>query len=441
MSFIPARRLFLLSALTALPLALGSFYRPLLILALLYLLALAIVVFFDVRHGPRRNDLTVERGHDQRLSLGEPNTVTLHVRWKRGASGSRHRFWLRDEPPPEIPGPEPLMDGLIEPGGDWQGRYELRPVRRGNYAFGAVWLRIETPLRLIVRQFSYPLVEPAHVYPNLRAIQRYDLLAQRGRLAELGVHRTRYLGRGNEFERLRDYQPDDEYRRINWKATARRNRPITIEYETERSQSVLLLLDSGRLMGSPVGDLDKLDHALNSALLLAYVASKMGDRVGALAYADRVRAFVPPARGDQQFQLLLEALHALRSQPVESDPRRMVATLTARQSRRSLAILFTDLAAEIDVDALVASLSLLARRHLVVVASLSDPDLMAMAERLPDDSRQAYEAVVARRLLDERRALLERLERAGIATLQGSPESLTPAVINHYLETKARSQL
>jgi uncharacterized protein (DUF58 family) len=441
MSLLPARRLLLLSALAALPLALGSLFRPLFALALLYLVVLAMVVYFDVRHGPKRGDLTVERGHDLRLSLGEPNVVTLCVRWKRGAAGGRHRFWLRDEPPSEIPGPVPLLEGYIEPGGEWEGRYELRPVRRGNYEFGSVWLRIETPLRLIVRQFSYPLIEPAHVYPNLRAIQRYDLMAQRGRLAELGVHRTRYRGRGNEFERLRDYEPDDEYRRINWKATARRNRPITIEYETERSQSVLLLLDSGRLMGSPVGDLDKLDHALNSALLLAYVASKKGDRVGALAYADQVRSFVPPARGDRQFQLLLDALHALRALPVESDPRRMVSTLAARQSRRSLAILFTDLAAEIEADALVASLSLLARRHLVVVASLSDPDLMALADRLPDDSHQAYEKVVARRLLDERRTLVERLERLGIATLQGSPEALTPAVINHYLETKARSRL
>ncbi|HVX30160.1 MAG TPA: DUF58 domain-containing protein, partial [Nitrolancea sp.] len=383
MSLLPTRRLFLLCAATALPLALGSLLRPFLFVALLYLLALAVVVVFDVRHGPTPGDLNVERMHERRLSLGEPNIVTLRVRWKRGETSGPHRLWLRDEPPPEIPGPVPLLNGTIEPGGAWEGRYELRPVRRGNFQFGSVWVRIETPLRLIVRQFSYPLVEPAHVYPNLRAIQRYDLLAQRGRLAELGVHRTRYLGRGNEFERLRDYQPDDEYRRINWKATARRNHPVTIEYETERSQSLLLLLDSGRLMGSPVGDLDKLDHALNSALLLAYVASKMGDRVGALAYADQVRAFVPPARGDQQFHLVLDVLHPLRALPVEADPRRMVAYLAARQSRRSLVILFTDLAAEIEADALVASLSLLARRHLVVVASLSDPDLMALADRLP----------------------------------------------------------
>jgi len=443
MALIPTRRLLFLALVAAVPLALGSLYRPALYVALLYVVGLAALVIADVRGGPRQADLTVERHHDQRLSLGEPNAVTLRVRWKTGrATAARsRRIWLRDEPPPEIPGPPPLLNGTIESRGAWEGSYDLRPVRRGTYQFGYVWLRVESPLRLTVRQFGYPLLEPARVYPNLRAIQRYDLLTRRGRLAEVGVHRTRYLGRGNEFERLRDYQPDDEYRRINWKATARRNRPVTVEYETERSQSLLLLLDTGRLMGTPVGDLDKLDHALNSALLLAYVASKMGDRVGALAYADQVRAFVPPARGDQQFQLLLDALHAIRAQPVESDPRRMATFLASRQTRRSLVILFTDLAAEIESDTLVASLSLLARRHLVVCASLSDPDLMTLADALPEDSLQTYAKVVARRLLDERRTLLERLERLGIATLQGSPEELTPAVINHYLETKARSRL
>jgi uncharacterized protein (DUF58 family) len=199
------------------------------------------------------------------------------------------------------------------------------------------------------------------------------------------------------------------------------------------------MLDCGRLMGTPVGPLDKLDHALNSALLLAYVASKMGDRVGAIAFADQVRAFVPPARGDRQFQLLLDALHDLHVQPVESDLRRTAAFLASRKQRRSLLVFFTDLAAEVDAAAIVAPLGLLARQHLVLCANLTDPDLVAMSERVPADSLQTYEKVVARRLLDERRAVVEQLERFGIGTIEGAPEALSPAVINHYLAAKARS--
>ena len=443
MTVMPTWRLLLLMSTTALLLVLGSFVHGAVFAAIIYFAALVALLAVDIQLGPRAEDFTVDRSHDQRLSLGEPNTVTLNVRWtsRRLGNAAAHRIWVRDEAPPEIPGEQPILGGTIQPGGEWQGRYELHPVRRGTYEFGDIWLRVETPFRLAVRQFGYRRQEPARVYPNLRAIRQYDLLARRGRLAEVGVHRTRYLGRGNEFERLRDYLPDDEYRRINWKATARLLRPITVEYETERSQSLLLMLDTGRLMGTPTGDLDKLDHALNSALLLAYVATKMGDRVGTMAFADQVRVFVPPARGDRQFQLLLDSLHGIRVQPVETDLRRAVSFLASRNQRRSLVILFTDFAGELDSTTIVSSLQLLARRHLVVCASLSDPDLIAMGKQLPNDSLQSYQKVVARRLLEERRGIVERLEHYGIATIEGSPESLSPAMINHYLETKARSRL
>ncbi len=440
---IPTWRLLVLLLLAAPIWALSSVAGSIAVLAPVYLLLLALLCVYDLRCARQRQHLSAERHHDSRFSLGGTNSVTVTVRAKSAGTpdSTPWNLWLRDETPPEIPGGQPVIEGTIRPGGEWQATYELTPVRRGNYQFGDVWIRLETPLKLFVRQTKFPLSEDVRVYPNLRAIQRYDLMAQQGRLAEVGVHRTRYLGRGNEFERLRDYQPDDEYRRINWKATARRLHPVTVEYETERSQNLLLMIDTGRMMGAPVGELNKLDHALNSALLLAYVASKMGDRVGALSCDDRVRAFVPPARGARQFQLLLDALHGVEAQPVESDLRRTVSFLASRHQRRSLVIFFTDLAAETDASTIIPSLQLLSRRHLVVCASLSDPDLENMSRQLPEDSMGAYEKVVAQRLIDERHALVETLARFGVATIEGTPESLSPAVINHYLETKARARL
>lgn len=440
---IPTWRLLVLLLVAFPVLALGGHVPAVDLVVGLYAVIIVALCVIDLEQARRRQHLEASRHHDPRFSLGESNLVTVSVRWL-GANfgdGTSSGFWLRDETPPEFPDKQPILSGSIASGGEWNDSYKLTPMRRGSYRFGDLWLRLETPLKLFVRQLRMPCEEQIQVYPNLRAIRRYDLMAQRGHLAEMGVHRTRYRGRGTEFERLRDYQPDDEYRRINWKATARRFRPVTIEYETERSQSLLLMIDTGRLMGSPVGHLDKLDHALNSSLLLAYVATKMGDRVGALAFADRVHAFVPPARGDRQFQLLLDALHGVSAQPVESNLRATAAFLASRQQRRSLVIFFTDLAGEIDPVPVVASLKLLARRHLVVCASLSDPDLVAMSDRLPVDSLQAYEKVVARRLIDERHSVVDTLDRFGITTVEGTPESLSPAVINHYLETKARSRL
>lgn len=149
------------------------------------------------------------------------------------------------------------------------------------------------------------------VYPNLLEMRRYELLARRGQVAEIGLHTPRFLGRGTEFERLREYQTDDDYRRINWKDTARIGRPVSVEYQTERSQNVILMLDAGRLMAAPIGPLAKIDYAINAALMLAYVASRMGDNVGLLAFADRISVHLPPRRGKRQFLAMLDALYRL----------------------------------------------------------------------------------------------------------------------------------
>src|SRR5262249_15077849 len=167
---------------------------------------------------------------------------------------------------------------------------------------------VGSPRGLLWRQHTFALAGAAYVFPNLRALKRYTLEVRRGRAIEAGQRRGRWFGRGTEFERLRDYVPDGDFRRIAWKPTARVGHPVVVEHEVERTQNLLLLLDVGRLMAAPVGGMQKVDYAANAALLLAYVALGLGDRVGLLTFADRVEAYVPPARGRRQMQLLLNAL-------------------------------------------------------------------------------------------------------------------------------------
>jgi uncharacterized protein (DUF58 family) len=257
----------------------------------------------------------------------------------------------------------------------------------------------------------------------------------------VGRRRTRQVGGGTEFERLREYVPDDDFRRIAWKATARRRTPIVIEHETERSQNLILAVDAGRLMAAPVRGMQKLDYAINAALMLGYVAAQLGDRAGLLAFADRVDQFLPPARGHRQFQLLLSGLNRLRPQPVESNPGRALAFLAGRNAKRSLVVLFTDFVQEEAAAGLVANLALLSRHHLVLCVAIGDPDLAAMAAAEPSDLQRAYEHVVARRLLDERRGLIERLGRHGSATLDVPADRLTAETVDRYLQIKARTQL
>jgi uncharacterized protein (DUF58 family) len=189
----------------------------------------------------------------------------------------------------------------------------------------------------------------------------------------LGVRKTRLYGRGTEFERLREYTPDDEFRQISWKATARRARPIAVEYQTERSQTVITLLDAGRLMRAPIGPLAKLDYAINTTLLMGYVAGLQGDYVGNLAFADDILSYLPPRTGRAQFHRLLETLYNVQSQPTVPDYHRAIAYLKAKRPKRALVVLFTDLAAGSNLEELIAAIASLQPRHLPMIVTMNDP--------------------------------------------------------------------
>jgi len=240
------------------------------------------------------------------------------------------------------------------------------------------------------------------------------------------------------FERLREYQPDDDPRSISWTATARHGRPISVEYETERQQRIVIVLDSGRMMASTLGELTKLDHAVNTALMLAYVATAKGDEVGILGYSDDVRSFLPARRGRRQFLRISDALRRLEVTTMESDPRTAFEYLRARAARRALVVLFTDL---IDTDAsrgLVAAVTRLAGNNLVLCCVLADPRLAELARDAPATTAAAYERTVAQTVIEDRARVLAVLRQRGIHTIDVPSDRLTVAVIQRYLELKKR---
>jgi uncharacterized protein (DUF58 family) len=266
-------------------------------------------------------------------------------------------------------------------------------------------------------------------------------MLRQNRLQELGLRSARQPGQGTEFERLREYLPDDEYRRINWKATARRHRPITAEYQTERSQNIVAVLDTGRMMQSPVAEIAKLDYAVNAVLLLAYVATGLGDKVGLLTFADEVGQYIRPLAGRGQFYRLLELLYRVEAEPVEPDYRLALSFLALQQRRRALVVIFTDLSGGASLQALLAHLALLARQSLPLVVTISDPDVHAAARQVPTGSIAVYERAAATTVLQERRVALESLQRQGVLTLDVPANQLSLAVINRYLALKQRLRL
>ena len=433
-------RRFLALLLAAAPLiALGGWLAPLTPVAWFYVAAVLALAGVDWRLARPAERFELQREHDRRLSLGTDNLIQVHVRERAGQGCT---LQLRDEPPEAFAVRDgDVLRGAVEGRETVTLAYHVRPRRRGDYRFGDLNLRWVGPLGLLVRQARYPAAAGVKVYPNLVAVRKYDLLLRRNRLYELGLRNAHIFGEGTEFQRLREYLPDDEYRRINWKATARRAKPITVEYETERSQTVMALLDVGRMMGSPVGDMAKLDYVVNAVLLFSYVAAAKGDQVGVLAFADTVRHYVAPRQGRQQFYRLLELLYGVQTAPVEPDYGRAIGYLKRRHQKRALVILFTDLTGGMGVESLTAQVATLRPRHLPLVVTISDLAVHAAARARPVDSASVYQRAVAEKLLDERRTVLDKMERRGALTLDVPAQKLTVAVINQYLELKARTLL
>ena len=448
---MPTRRLFAVLLLAA---PFGAAGGPFVLLASAIVLVATLAAVTDwLLAGDGRRVRATRILASDKLSLGDWNPVQLQV---ENATARTQQVLIRDVPPATfaIDQPVPLFATRVGPSGTITLEYHVKPPHRGDATFGDLHLRIAGPFGLVQRTFRQPAsAQRVRVYPNLRELRRYDLLVRRGLEAQPGGRPVRVAGASTEFERVREYLPDDEFRRVNWKATARRGQPMVNQFEAERSQNLVVLLDAGRAMAAladpPAEDsasgadagLTKLDHALNAALLLAHVASQRGDRVALLAYTDDVRVFVPPERGRRALLATVQALYNLRPEPVEPDHGRAFDFLAQRNLRRSLVVLFTDLADRESSSSLAAHILRAARQHQVVCVTLGDPNVRRPAARRPTDAASLYEKMVAQHLLDDRAAVLAHLASYGVLTLDTDADKLNPRLIATYLELKHRGRI
>jgi uncharacterized protein (DUF58 family) len=319
---------------------------------------------------------------------------------------------------------------------------ELEGRRRGSWPLGPIALRVRTPVGLVQKTLHYGDDGRIAVTPSVSGVRRYRLLTLQHRMKDLGVRSTRRRGEGTTFSHLREYQIGDDPRHIDWKATARRRQLIAREFRLEQGQTVIIAIDLGRMMTQLAGPLPRLEYALNSSLVLADVVAGSGDRVGVIAFDDEVRAFVPPVAGPGAVARVREALVPLRATMVEPDYALAFRTLTARHRKRSLIVLFTDV---IDVrasQALIAHTTRSVARHLPLVVALRNEQLLATAASdTAGRSSALYERAAAEELLQARDEALLRMRRAGVSVLDVPPETMTAAVINRYLELKARASL
>ena len=381
---------------------------------------------------------TVQRNMEPRLVLGTSNTITLKL---HNPSDRRLRLAIRDELPPGFRAEPDEFHLDMPPYARREVSYEVVPHRRGRFEFGNVHLRIEGRARLGAAIVEIPAAETARVYPNVMGPRRFELAARLGDLKSVGFRSIRAAGGGGEFEQLREYVNGDPFRDVDWKSTAKRQRPVTRVYQHERSQHVMIAIDAGRMMATRLDEITKLDHAINAALLLAYVALRQGDRVGLIVFSDVVRSFVPAGRGPGQYRKLLEALYGIEAEVTSVDFRRLVEFMRVRVPRRSLLVMFSDLLDEAHARPLAEHAGLLRQKHLPICVTMHDP----VAERLADAEvstlEMAYQRAAAADVLAERDAVKAHLKKRAVGLVEAPPGELAVATVNRYLEIKARHAL
>jgi uncharacterized protein (DUF58 family) len=498
------------------------------IIALIYDLVLLLVAALDLLLSPRPREWELRREIEEKMNLGAANSVTLHARWRSNrADGRSIKLIIRDEPPVSWPveasteaasteaastgadvtdrsqrlsvlprtavagetlPPLPRVEVNVAAGEESGAAYRVLPTRRGDWQFGALSARYSTLLGLWHRQFRREATQNVRVYPDASEVRRYELRLRQGRLQDIGLHLLRLRGRGTEYESLRDYTTDDEYKDINWKASARRGKLIATNYEIERDQTIIIAIDCGRMMTAlaharaartaaphskalatagissfdspqnrtqstleeenPVANavanavaLSKLDCAINAAVLLSHVAAGMGDAVGLLLFSDDVKSWVPPRKGRLQTGAIIEALYNAQPQLIEPDYGGAYTYLLSRKLRRSLVVTFTDLIDPFASRELIVASGALRRGHNALCVTISNRDVSELAGQMPPDMSALYQKAMAQRMLSQRNAALENLRRQGVGILDVDASQLTISTVNRYLDLKARAAL
>ncbi len=434
----PQPRLLWAIAIGAALIALTIVSPLLLVVAIAYHVGLVLVLARDIALLPGRSGYRVRRVMPEPFSLGEHEEVKVVI---ENSAAAGLLATIADHAPADLT-PQPReVAGTFDRKGRLELTYSTTSPRRGAYKFGPVDLQVSRRDGWWRRQVRLQHPHEVAVFPNVVAIKRMQLTLRRGLRVMAGLRRARPPGASTAFAGLRDYVRGDDIRRVSWTATARRDHPVVVEVEAERGQQVMIAIDCGRLMTAPAGELEKLDHAINAALMLAWVAQAYGDRVGLMTFDDRVTSFIKPERGSAQLRRITEELYAVKPEYVEPDFGHPFTHLSLRLGRRSMVVILTDVQDPEASKELVAHSLRLAARHLVLVVAMSDPSVVNARQAPVTTSSRAYEWAAAEEFMASRRESFELLRRGGVLGLDVVAGNLSPALVERYLELKERALL
>jgi uncharacterized protein (DUF58 family) len=329
----------------------------------------------------------------------------------------------------------------IGPGETKVIKYYLRPVKRGEYSFGAVNVFVRSGIGFITRRFRFSADSLVPVYPSYVQMRKYELMAISNRLTEAGIKKIRRIGQNTEFELIKEYVSGDDFRTINWRATARKTHLMVNHYQDERSQQVYSLIDKGRVMQMPFNGLSLLDYAINASLVISNIAIKKSDKAGILTFQDKIGSMVAASKQSKQMSHILEVLFNQKTAYRETDFSKLYSYIRRKITQRSLLLLFTNFESVYGLQRQLPYLKSLNSQHLLVVIFFENTEMKSLLSKPAEDLREIYYKAIAEKFSYDKKLIVKELGRHGIQTMLTAPEHLTVNTINKYLELKSRGMI
>lgn len=418
----------------------ASYFVPQLYrIGLLILLLLGIAILVDaILLYSKKNGIIASRDVPERFSNGDPNKVVIHIK-------NNYSFPVKtsiiDELPIQFQERNWLKKILVAGGSQQELLYSLTPATRGEYEFNDINIYVHAPLQLVKRRYIYPARQVVKVYPSYIQMRKYHLLAVSNRLQEVGVRRIRKIGHSMEFEQIKEYVRGDDYRTINWKATARKDALMVNNYTDERSQQIYCLINKGRVMKMPFNGLTLLDYAINASLVLSNVALVKQDKAGIITFEKNLDAFIPADKKPTQMNLVLETLYRQKTDFLESDFEKLFSVIRNRITNRGLLVLFTNFESVESLQREMPALKRIAKYHLLLVVFFENTELKHLLDKKADSLEDIYIKTIAEKFMYEKKLMVKELHKNGILSILTSPENLTVNTVNKYLELKTRMSI
>lgn len=396
-------------------------------------LVLDIIILFAAKTGIESTRIVAEK-----LSNGDENPISVSIR-------NYYTFAVYAKIIDEIPFQFQVrnfeISRKIKASSQDDIQYFIRPVERGEYVFGNLNVYISSPLRIISRRFTFNKDQMVPTYPSYIQLRKYDLMAFSNNLFQYGVKKIRRIGHTMEFEQIKEYIQGDDIRTLNWKATAKKNSLMVNQFQDEKSQSVYMIIDKGRVMKMPFNGLSLLDYAINTTLVLSNVILKKHDKAGMFTFSKKVENRVVAEKRSSQMQLIMECLYNIKTDFFESDFSRLYTDVKKNINQRSLLLLYTNFETLDGLHRQLPYLKGIAKNHLLVVVFFQNTELNELIHKKAETVQEVYDKVIAEKFMFEKRLIVNELKKYGIYSVLTQPENLTLDTINKYLEIKARGIL